>query len=234
VRRAITAVLPTIGCAWLDVDTVAEDAGGVVVRMKGVAGDVVKAQAAVEAAARTAGTPIKDIGFDVSPLKDRRICSRLDAFNAIRADPAQGARLTTAQTSYELRTSPDNPVATAHPVVTVAPGDPALGFVVAGLDSDGALAPVVTREQLPDLLRNAPQNVAKIGADSYRLGGDVTGTQDWFGTLLLTGKGPFDPKLLTLKSGESGADWTRRFASAAAAGGWKAEMVWYKVVKPAG
>ncbi len=54
--------------------------------------------------------------------------------------------------------------------------------------------------------------------------------QGWSGMLLLTGKGPFDPALVAAPAAKRGADWSDRFRKAAAAGGWKAEMVWYRTV----
>src|SRR5207237_599496 len=131
VRRAVVAALPNVSCSWLDIDSVAGGPSGVDVRMSGVAGDVLKAQAAIEQAAGSAGAPLANLAFDVSPLKDPQICARLDAFNAVRADTTAGSRLTTAQTAYELRPAPDDPTPKAHPVVTVALGDPSLGFALA-------------------------------------------------------------------------------------------------------
>lgn len=235
VRQAVTAALPTIGCSWIDLDSVSDGAGGVSVKLKGVAGDVVKAQAALMQAVQSTGAHLQNLDLgDVAPLKDPAVCSRLDVFNSVRADPSAGRRLSTAQTSYELRPSPTDPTPKAHPVVTLALGDPKLGFAVAGLDSTGRLDPVVDRAQIETFAKTYPDAVSRVGDDAYRLGGAVSDAQDWFGTLLLTGQGAFDPKLLTLKPGEGGADWARRFKAAAAQGGWKAEMVWYKVVKPAG
>lgn len=235
VRQAVTAALPTIGCSWIDLDSVSDSAGGVSVKLKGVAGDVVKAQAALMQAVQSTGAHLQNLDLgDVAPLTSPAVCSRLDAFNSVRADPSADRRLSTAQTSYELRPSPTDPAPKAHPVVTLALGDPKLGFAVAGLDSMGRLDPVVDRAQIDTFAKTYPDAVSRIGDDTYRLGGAVSDAQDWFGTLLLTGQGAFDPKLLTLKPGEGGADWARRFKAAAAQGGWKAEMVWYKVVKPAG
>lgn len=232
VRRAVAAALPGVPCSWLALDSVRDDPSGVVLRLKGVAGDIVKAHAAVEAAANGAGATVKDIAFDVAPLKDPNICSRLDAFNAVRADTSQGGAMTTAQTSYELRTTSDDPKPKAHPVVTVAIRDPKLDFVVAGLDATGQLGVAVSRDSFPGLLRDHPEAVSRLGENTYRLGGDVYDAQDWFGTLLVTGRDPMPAALFTLQPGESGEAWAQRFKAAAARGGWKAEMVWYKVVKP--
>lgn len=235
VRQAVEAAAPTIGCSWIDVEAVSDTSGGVSLKLKGVAGDVVKAQAAVVRAVQATGAHLQDLDLgDVAPLKSPAVCSRLDAFNEVRSDLSTGRRLSTAQTSYELRPSPTDPTPKAHPVVTLTLGDRKLGFAVAGLDSTGRLDPVVDRAQIDTFVKTYPDAVSRIGEDAYRLGGAVSDAQDWFGTLLLTGQGAFDPKLLALKPGEGGADWARRFKAAAAQGGWKAEMVWYKVVKPAG
>ena len=47
------------------------------------------------------------------------------------------------------------------------------------------------------------------------------------GLILLTGTGGFSDKLLVANKS---ADWQQQFAAAAAAGGWKSEMVWFKMV----
>jgi hypothetical protein len=48
--------------------------------------------------------------------------------------------------------------------------------------------------------------------------------------VLLTGAGPFDLPLLTLKPARRPQDWSRQVEAAAKARGWRAESQWYRVV----
>jgi hypothetical protein len=47
--------------------------------------------------------------------------------------------------------------------------------------------------------------------------------------MLLTARSLAGSNLLAARPEGRGADWSAKVAAAAAAGGWRAEMVWYKV-----
>jgi serine/threonine-protein kinase len=83
-------------------------------------------------------------------------------------------------------------------------------------------------------LMNAPgqQLITTKGPDSYQISDLLTPPAGIQGLLLLTGRGPFDPKLIAAPVASRGPDWAGRVAAAAKAGGWKAEMVWIKTVAP--
>ena len=77
----------------------------------------------------------------------------------------------------------------------------------------------------------AAGKITDLSGDSYRLQIDTTHS-GWSGMLLILGKGPFDPKLLGGGAASRGADWPQKFKAAAAQGGWKTEMVWYRTAMP--
>jgi serine/threonine-protein kinase len=194
------------------------------------------AETAVSQAARGAGVNVPDIdSVEVQPV-DAPACGPLDAFRAFRADTSvNGGRLSTSQATYTLEKQADGKVS-QKAVITMAVGDPGLDFALYGLEPSGAVDRLIDSRSAFQSLEQDPKaraNIADLGGDSYRLS-IITDHVGLSGLLLLTGKGPFDPALIAAPAATRGPDWGHKIQSAAQAGGWKAEMVWYRTVDAGG
>ena len=234
-RRAVEAALPSVTCSWLDIVSAAPNGGGVAVTLTGVAGSTQDASAKISAAAKAAGVNVSSLDLaDVSPA-DPSACAVLDAFRPMRSDTsAGGKRLSTSQTKYTFEKQPDGSLS-QKAVITMAIGDPSADFTLYGLDPTGALGPLApSRQWYAEKVKDPAlkDQVTDLGGDSYRMQVGSTPPAGLQGLLLLTGKGPFDMKLIGAAPGARNADWSGKIASAAKAGGWKAEMVWYRTVDP--
>ena len=230
-QQAIAAVLPNIGCSWLDLVNVAEGAGGLSVRLAGVAGQPGDAQAAVAQAGSAAGAPVADINLDEVAPVDPPVCGPLDAVRPIR-DPG-GGRLTTSQRRFEMVRQANGKFA-GRAVITLAPGDPSTDFALIGIEPTGKMQMVIdSRAQFEAARQAAAQtpdpNISDLGGGAYRLQID-TDLAGWSGLLLIMGHGPFAPQLMSGPPQARGARWQETFRSLAERRGWKADMVWYKVV----
>ncbi len=80
-----------------------------------------------------------------------------------------------------------------------------------------------------DAARQGDASIVDQGGDAYTVQADALNAAGTSGLLLLTGKGPFDPSLLTKPPGARDVSWIGQIRQAATAGGWKASMAWYKV-----
>jgi serine/threonine protein kinase len=226
-RQAIEAALPGVPCSWLDLTDASGGAQGLSVRLRGVAGRPAAVQAAVSGAAGQSGLVLANLNLDeVAPVGDA-LCTALDTVRTVRA-PGGGA-LSTPQRKFEITTQPDG-VVEAKAVINMAPRDPSTDLALIGLEPDGAMTMLVqNRAGLKQSV--AAGQITDLGGDSYRLEINTTHS-GWSGMLLILGKGPFDPKLLGGGAANRGADWPQKFKAAAAQGGWKTEMVWYRTAKP--
>lgn len=228
-RRAVEAALPGIPCTWLELDGVTEQAGGVALKLAGVAGSPAAAQAAVVKAAGGSTAPVTDVDLaQVAPVGSPN-CAPLNVYRSIRARTSQtGQRLSVAQRMFQIMRQ-SNGAMSARAVVDLNLGDPTLDFALVGLEPSGALTPLINgRGELTAAVRG--HEVAEVGADHYRFPLDTSHT-GWSGLLLLTGRGPFDAKLIAPPVDARDSDWLTRFRQAAAANGWAAEMAWYKTVE---
>jgi serine/threonine-protein kinase len=226
-RQAIEAALPGVPCSWLDLTDASGGAQGLSVRLRGVAGRPAAVQAAVSGAAGQSGLVLANLNLDeVAPVGDA-LCTALDTVRTVRA-PGGGA-LSTPQRKFEITTQPDG-VVEAKAVINMAPRDAATDLALIGLEPDGAMTMLVqNRAGLKQSV--AAGQITDLGGDSYRLEINITHS-GWSGMLLILGKGPFDPKLLGGGGANRGADWPQKFKAAAAQGGWKTEMVWFRTAKP--
>ncbi|HZL00906.1 MAG TPA: serine/threonine-protein kinase, partial [Caulobacteraceae bacterium] len=233
-RKAIQAALANIPCSWLDVVSATRSGAGVAVKLTGVAGATQAVDGAVLQAAHGAGVSVPDVNLvDVLPVA-APICPPLDALRPFRADTSVGGpRLSTSQARYTLEKQPDGTLS-QKAVITMAIRDPTLDFALFGIDPAGTVSEITNRGQFETELKNpASQDVvSSLGGDTYRLSITTTPPTGLEGLLLLTGKGPFDPKLIAAAA--RGPDWSAKVATAARAGGWQAEMVWYKTVDAGG
>ncbi|HEY7900868.1 MAG TPA: serine/threonine-protein kinase [Caulobacteraceae bacterium] len=232
-RTVLNAALAGVPCSWLTLADVQPSGAGVAVHLTGVAASPQAAEAAVLKSARAAGISVPDVdSLGVQPV-DAPACMPLDAFRSFRADTSAAAsRLSTSQPSYTLEKQPDGTLS-QKAVISMAIGDPNLDFALYGLEPSGAIDSfgVDSRKAFMALEADprAKANIADLGGDHYRLS-VITSHAGLSGLLLLTGKGPFDPGLIATPAAQRGPDWGAKIAAAAKAGGWKAEMVWYRTV----
>jgi serine/threonine-protein kinase len=118
----------------------------------------------------------------------------------------------------------------------MAIGDPNLDFALYGLEPSGKITALIESRKAFEALEQNPKakaNIDQLGNDGYRLSVNTTHA-GLSGLILLTGKGPFDPALIASPVEGRGADWAQKVQAAGQAGGWKAEMVWYRTVNPGG
>lgn len=224
-RAALNAGLPSVACTWLDVANVADTGAGVSVVLRGVAGKPAEAQGQIAQLLAAKNVKVAGINFeDVSPIQATE-CAPLEAFRQIR-DPA-GGRLSVAQPQFEMSTlgdiGADAGKLGATAIVEVKTGSVAQATLY-GLEESGNIS-----EILPDRAAFDQEGIEKMPDGSFRIPLATT-HKGWSGVLLLTGNGPFDPKLIGGPPGSRGADWTQRFLGKARAQNWKSEMVWYKTV----
>jgi serine/threonine-protein kinase len=236
VRQAVEAALPTIACTWLDIDGVDDTPSGVSIRLSGVAGSPVAAQQAVSAAAKATGAAISLVdSSNVFPVSSAS-CAPLDAFRAFREPSSElGRRFTSEQSTWELLAkNPPCPVLpAAKAVVDLNIGNPAQNFSLIGMDENGQLQQVFAdRSAFAAFAKQYPDFVADKGNDSFASTACNT-TTGLVGELLVTGPGPFNFNLpdaaVTDKGKPVDAAWLANFTNAAKAGGWKTNMVWYRV-----
>jgi serine/threonine-protein kinase len=233
-RRVVEDALPTVGCSWLNLVDLNQGPAGAALRLRGVAGRPAAAQEALGGAASRAGTTLADVNLDeVAPVGEP-LCRTLDTVVPLRANT--GA-LSTPQRKFEMQRQ-TNGVLAGRAIINMNVRDPATDFALVGLEPDGKMDIIFRSraefEQLKAQLANvADAPIADLGGGAYRLQIDTTHT-GWSGLLLITGKGPFDPKLLQGDAASRGEAWTTRFRDAAEAGGWKADMVWYRTVQAGG
>ncbi len=236
VRKAVEASLAGVSCTWLDIDSASDDgAGGVSLRLSGVAGSPVAAQAAVQKVAAGTGAKVGLIDtsnvFPVAPAT----CAALDTMRQFR-EPASdvGRRIATQQSNWELmKEAPPCNGPNAKVVVDVKT-DPAQDFSILGFDRKGGLQQIFAdRAALEAVKTQAPDLVTDKGAGAYSTTACYNET-GLVGEVLLTGKGPFPVDLPNaLKTDQSkvvDAAWLKAFADKARAGAWKTSMVWYRVV----
>jgi serine/threonine-protein kinase len=240
VRRAVEAALPSASCSWIDIDGVHDTASGVSVSLSGVAGSPAEAQQIISKAAQATGARVGLIdAVNVFPVASGN-CAPLDAFRAFREPNSEfGRRLTSPQAQWRLSAKNDPCVGpNAKVVVNLRIGNPQQNFSVIGMDKAGGLQQIFAdRAGFNAYHAQFPDFVTDKGGDSFSstVCYNETGV---VGQLLVLGQGPFDLGLpnamVSNKSQPVDAAWLKRFADAAKAGGWKTDMVWYRVVNQAG
>ncbi len=229
-RKSVEAVLPGITCSWLELTDLKTAPAGLSVRLQGVAGRPAAAQVAISGAAAQSGLALEDLNLaDVAPVGEP-VCGALDTLRAFRT--SDGGRLSTPQRKFEM-VKQDSGKLAARAVINMSPRDPNGDFALVGLEPTGKMDVIFpSRADFNQLRAGLPADssaIADLGGDAYRLQID-TDHRGWSGMLLVTGKGPFDAQLLSGTPEARGPDWPDRFRAAAAQGGWKTEMVWYRTV----
>jgi serine/threonine-protein kinase len=229
-RGAINAVLPSVSCTWLDIGSIANGAGGLQVAMRGVAGDEGVARDQIRAALAQAGIANPTVDFaDVAQITQAG-CAALDAFRQIRSP--EGGHLATPQVHYDRVVQQDGQYAgreAANALLDLNLGDPSRDIALLGIEPSGKLTLLLqSRAQFEQALANSVggRPVSREGNGRFRVHLD-SDHEGWSGVLLLSGRGPFEPDVVAPDIGARGPDWLDRFVTAASAGHWSAEMVWY-------
>ncbi len=225
-QAAVTAVLPGLSCTWLDLLGANDSPDGVTLAFAGVAGAPAQAEKAVSDAATASGARVAATDFSaVAPINASE-CASIDAFRAIRASGTP--HLSVPQRKFEMSVlPPDSPYAGkvgARAIVNLDLANPAQDFALYGIEPSGAISEVIPNRKVFAGLEKNGTPIADLGGDRYRLQIDAD-HDGWSGILLLTGDGGFSPEFFAGKKMN-----TAGFAAAAAARGWKAEMVWFKMV----
>jgi eukaryotic-like serine/threonine-protein kinase len=226
-RSAVTAALPGILCSWLDVRSVTADGTGVAIAFAGVAGSPAVAQGEIAAAVSAAGIKQANISFDdVAPI-NQTDCDLLDAYRKIRA--RGGQELSIPQVKWEMDVREDSEFKdekVGRPIINLNVKN-VNDFAVFGIDSEERAALLTSKQHLIDVIAKGESGIQNKGDGEYAFTPDFN-KPGWSGFLLITGTGPFDEKIITPQI--TGPGWKDKFAAAAAAKNWQAEMVWFKNV----
>jgi serine/threonine protein kinase len=232
-RSAITSVLPSVPCTWLDIGSIEENGGSLAIAMRGVAGDSSAAQQEIAQALTRAGISNSRLDFgDVAPITQAG-CSALDTFRQVRANGA--SHLTVTAPRFEMVTQADGPYigqAASNATVDLNLSDSNLSFALLGIEPSGAISLILDGRDAFQQALNQSQNgrpISDEGNGRYRLHIDLN-HQGWSGLLLVTGQAPFDHELVQPPVGARGPDWQQRFLAAGANQGWRAEMAWFESV----
>lgn len=230
-RNAVTAALPSIACSWLDLKEIKQDHGGFSARFSGVAGDTATAQALLSSAISAKGMQTTNISFeDVAPIQPSA-CLTLDAFRKFKS--RLSGNLLTDQVKYEKSTALDGKFSgpsVAKPQVHISADALRDDISLIGVETSGIMTELIDdKKRLKELIASHAA-VGSINTDgSITLAVNQTDL-GWSGLLLLQGKGPFDPALVAPLPSARGAEWRSKLDTAAMAHGWKADMVWFKIV----
>ena len=223
-RTALAAALPGIPCTWLDLRDVKAEGNGVSLTFAGVAGSTASAQGAIREALVKAGVADPSIDLEgVAPI-DSAACSALDAYRGFKSTSA--SLLTTPQPTYEMDVQANGDMAghaAARTQIQLSSGAFGNDMTLIGMESNGSLTQLfANKAAFLDYVKKQTGALKSIESDVDTVG--------WSGYVLITGKGPFDASVVAPGIGARAPAWAAKLASMAAANGWKAEMVWFKVV----
>jgi serine/threonine-protein kinase len=229
-RGAINSVLPSVSCTWLDIGGVENVAGGLNVAMRGVAGDEGVARDQIRAALAQAGIQNPTVNFaDVAQITQSG-CAALDAYRQIRSP--EGGHLTTPQVHYDRVVQQDGQYAgqeAANALLDLDLSDPSRDIALLGIEPSGKITLLLqSRAQFEQVLARSVggRPISREANGHFRIHLD-SDHEGWSGILLISGRGPFDAPVIAPEIGARGPGWLDRFVSAASAGRWSAEMVWY-------
>ncbi len=227
-RTVLASGLAKVPCSWLDVEAV--DGGGdspVKVSLKGVSGQSSQAIAQIEQMLKAAGVGGVSVNYaDIAPVP-ATFCGPLAAFSQFKAIGV--GHLSVPQNKFEMSPLDSNYGTSAGKLAARSIIDLDLN----GTSDDVAIVAVGENGEMQMITPARSQLIKPTwdiqGKDRFRMELGTTNT-GWSGMVLLSGKPPFDKKLFPAAATAPGPDWSSRFVNAAHQQGWKAEMVWYKVV----
>jgi len=231
-RNAINSVLPSTPCTWLDIAGVENGNGGVTVALRGVAGDAAAAQQELNQALTSAGLRNARLDFgDVAPITPAG-CAALDTYRQVRA--SSDYHLSVAQPRFEMMMQPPGmPYAgeqASNAVINFNFANAEGDFAILGIEPSGAISNLLPdRASFDQALTVQGSPIVDEGDGRYKLKIDLD-HQGWSGIILISGRGPFGRDLVAPQIGARGPSWQNEFLSAAAAGQWKVEMVWFESV----
>ncbi len=229
-RDAITAALPGLGCSWLDLHDLKDENGELAAQFGGVAGNTAAAQASLSSAVSAKGVRIAKVDFeDVAPIQPVA-CSVLDAYRTFKS-PVIGD-LGTDQVKYEKTLVPNGPnsgQSLAKPQIHISASAMRGDIALIGIETSGAMTVFPDKQTLLNLISagTTEGSIKPDGSISFIVDQSEVG---WSGILIVHGRGPFDAALIAPPPNARGADWSARLEAAAKAQGWKADMVWFKIV----
>lgn len=227
IDRAVKSALPGLPCSWIDV-AAQQGPGGVTLKGTGVAGTPTSAETAIFNALRGIGANVAATDFaGVAPI-DASFCPLLDELRQYR--PEGATRITTKQPVYEIGILTEGSQIGkkgARMIVDLALSGLQGEFALYGIEKSNQISPIVgSRADFMAAAASSDSGIARLeGIDNFRLELDISATPGWAGVLLLIGKGGFTEQAIKDLGTPAG---NTRFDQAAAANGWKAEIVWFK------
>ena len=230
-EKVAEAALPNIPCSWLDIDGSGQS-DPKSVKVSGVAGDPVKVNQAISAAAQAGGATglqVDTAGVGTVPLL---ACPMLDAVRAFRPPPPRLVHgVTPVQPRFEVATGlqgcPDG--AWAQPMVSVT-SDPNKSFTLVAVQASGRLQQMFADQaQLNTFATKYPDRFKDEGGGRYRILSCLNEVGP-AGMLMIQGAGPFDLGLRTGVSVRAPKDFPDRLRQMAKARGWTLEMAWFQLV----
>ena len=235
-RETVTAALPSVDCAWLDIADVKPDNGGVDVSLKGVAVDTIAVQKTVGDAMALRSLTLNGLNTDdVAPMQRSSACTLINAYAAIRAPGAPTLTSPQLQPEMDVRDDVSDPTLKGKKVARVVvnfyvdPQTPAVALY--GIDPTGETGALLTldRSQLANTAYLKTMSITAEPGGNYRLqfNQPVAG---WSGLMMMSGKGPFPAEVVTPSPANRGQAWLTSFKQAATANGWHTQMLWIKAV----
>jgi serine/threonine-protein kinase len=202
------------------------DGGAARLAFKGVAGRPSRASADLSKGLSDLGVRVADSSFAEVASVPETSCNALDAFTRIRStDPARLGMVEQPGKEWEL-VRDQGGEKWARPLFNIDLGPAGREAALFGLAENGAIEPILDSRAKLEAEATKP-TWSKTGPATYRFPLELNNV-GWSGLLFLTGREPFDSTLIAAEPGERPSGWSQRFAAAAAKGGWKAEMVWFK------
>lgn len=226
-RADVAAMLPRITCSWLDLQSINVANGVASVRLAGVSGNTYLSQATLSSAIAARGYQNPNIDFGNVARIDPVACNMLDAYRPLKSNASDG--LISDQPRYEmdlLKTDDLKGQVGALPQIHVQPELLLRDIALVGIESDGHMT--VVRRSIDQVRALEPRKLF----GPLNMVFQVT-SKGWSGVLAVSGQGPIDGKLIAPSPTERTAKWQAKFAEVAKAKGWRADMVWFKVVDEA-
>lgn len=225
-RTALSASAARLPCSWIEVAGVDGGQGArVSAAFRGVSGKSTQAMGQIDALLKQNGIQNASLNFSEVDTVPAEFCNVIDVFAPFR-DPG-GGHLSSPQTQFEVKPlGGEWGVRAGHIEAQVVvqvntaglSGEPRLIYV----HESGAMQLFA----LSDFLQGYKED---LGGGKFRINLPVE-ELGWAGMILLSGKGPFDPKVFKHTEWGEAQSWKQRIPELARAQGWKSEMVWFKVV----